>query len=253
MSDTPQEDPYRSFFRPDEAPEALPVAEPIVEEPAPPVFKSPSADTGRLFRSRGAEAAPGALPALSSDEAARLRTMSADAPASLAEPTQSSSAPPAPVAVAPHESAPSAPPLVDPEPSVASKEMPEMVQRRRTDAGVSPLGVYLIVIGTVLVVGFLDSFIGGAGLGWLTGIAVLIASVFCALRVRVSDASVAVIAPPLAYGVAAITVGQLGQSRAGGALISALNNGFFTLADNWFWVIGTTLVALAIVVVRTRR
>jgi hypothetical protein len=28
---------------------------------------------------------------------------------------------------------------------------------------------------------------------------------------------------------------------------------FFTLADNWIWIIGTTLVALVIVVVRRRR
>jgi hypothetical protein len=28
---------------------------------------------------------------------------------------------------------------------------------------------------------------------------------------------------------------------------------FFTLADNWFWVIGATLAALVIVLVRRRR
>lgn len=251
------DDAYRSFFRPDEPDAPAAAAAPAAPLPAPvepeaaPQFSSPSADTGRLFRSRGADAVTGALPAVSAHDAAQLRTLSTAAPA------------PVPAAVAPVDTpavaasagvqAPPFAPLVDPGSPTPSKEMPEMAQRRRADSGVSPLGVYLIVIGAALVFGFLDSKVGGAGLGWITGIAVLVATVYTALKVRLSDASVAVIAPPIAYGIAAITVGQLGQSRAGGTFIAAANNAFFSLADNWFWVIGVTLVALAIVVVRTRR
>ena len=114
-------------------------------------------------------------------------------------------------------------------------------------------GEHVLVIGATVIAGLLDSFISGTGLGWLTGIIFVISSIYCAVKVRVSDASVAVIAPPIAYGIAALTVGQLGQSRAGGAIISAFVNGFTTLSDNWFWIIGTTLAALAVVIVRSRR
>lgn len=276
------DDAYSALFRPEPAVERAPIpfeqapvdvaAEP---EPTPvlePEFTSPSADTGRLFRSRGADAASGAIAALPANQASHLRTMEAEstqtrqavAVSATAHATESAVTPTPQVTPTPAPTAsPAAPPSADQVfaapildvsmPKVSPKASPEMAKSRRTDPGLNPLGVYVIVIGTTLVAGFLDSFISGTGLGWLTGIALIAASVFCALKVRVSDASVAVIAPPLAYGIAAVTVGQLGQSRAGGALISAFVNGFFTLADNWFWVISTTLVALAIVVVRARR
>jgi hypothetical protein len=128
-----------------------------------------------------------------------------------------------------------------------------MSTRRRQEAGLTPAAVYILVIGVTLIAGLIDSKVSGAGLGWITGIALLVSSVYCALRVRLSEISVCVIAPPIAFGIAAITVGQLGQSRAGGALLAWVNNSFFTLADNWFWVIGTTLTCLAIAVVRSRR
>ena len=254
ISDPADDDAYSSLFRPEpiaiRAP-AEPDPEPVVAfvDPQPsavlpdPAFTSPSADTGRLFRSRGADASSGALAALPANQISDLRTMNVQ------------SAPAQPVSEVDTDSdrAVAAPIQALSAPEASPKESQEMAKSRRGDPGLNPMGVYIIVIGVGLVAGFLDSFINGSGLGWLTGVAMLASAVFCALKVRVSDASVAVIAPPLAYGIAAVTVGQLGQSRAGGALISAVVNGFFTLADNWFWVISTTLIALAIVVVRARR
>ena len=257
ISDPADDDAYSSLFRPEpvavRAP-AEPDPEPVVAvvDPQPaqpsavlpdPAFTSPSADTGRLFRSRGADASSGALAALPANQISDLRTMNNE------------SAPVQPVSETDAGSDEVfAPPILEiSAPEASPKESQEMAKSRRGDPGLNPMGVYIIVIGVGLVAGFLDSFINGSGLGWLTGVAMLASAVFCALKVRVSDASVAVIAPPLAYGIAAVTVGQLGQSRAGGALISAVVNGFFTLADNWFWVISTTLIALAIVVVRARR
>ena len=66
-----------------------------------------------------------------------------------------------------------------------------------------------------------------------------------------SDAAVAVIAPPIAFLVATITVGQIGMSATGGFLGRVVGT-FFMLADNWVWIIGSTIVALAIVLVRGR-
>lgn len=124
--------------------------------------------------------------------------------------------------------------------------------RERGQSGVKAIGVYAVTIGATLVAGVLDIFIGGAGLGLVTGVVFLIASLFCALRVRISDAAVAVIAPPIAFFIAAITVGQVGQSSTGG-LLGRFVNTFFMLADNWIWIVGATVIALAIVLVRVRR
>ncbi len=237
FNDPAQDDAYRGLFRPSEAivePEPTP-------EPEPPRVPATSSGTGRLFRSRGAEAESDTLVALSAADAAQLRTMTLQ--------------PDSPVAVVP-EAAPIAPVDV-PVIAVSQGEMPEeladMARRQRHEPGLTPSAVYVIVIGVTLIAGLIDSKVSGAGLGWITGVAFLLSSIYCAARVRVSEVSVSVIAPPIAFGIAAITVGQLGQSRAGGALLAWVNNSFFTLADNWFWVIGTTLVCLAIAVVRSRR
>ncbi|MDO8732308.1 MAG: hypothetical protein Q7L55_07025 [Actinomycetota bacterium] len=247
MTDTPgfndpaQDDAYRSLFRPAKA-QTEPTPEPTpIPEPEPPRAPASSSGTGRLFRSRGAEVEPDSLVALSADEAAHLRTMTLQPESSVAAVAQA--APPAPVIA----SAVIASPIQIPE------ELASMATRRRQEPGLAPSAVYILVIGVTLIAGLIDSKVSGAGLGWITGIALLLGSVYCALRVRLSEVSVSVIAPPIAFGIAAITVGQIGQSRAGGALLAWVNNSFFTLADNWFWVIGTTLVCLAIAVARARR
>ena len=123
--------------------------------------------------------------------------------------------------------------------------------RERHARGLRPIGVYGITIGATIIAGAIDIVVGGAGLGLVTGIVLLLATVFCALRVRRADASVAVIAPPIAFLLAALTTGQIGQSSTGGFLGRIVNT-FFMLADNWVWIIGSTVVALVIVLVRGR-
>jgi hypothetical protein len=59
--------------------------------------------------------------------------------------------------------------------------------------------------------------------------------------------------PPIAFFLAAITAGQAFRGASGGGLINRAQLVFFTLAYNWYWVIGATVVALVIVLVRRRR
>ncbi|MDO9486581.1 MAG: hypothetical protein Q7K25_11045 [Actinomycetota bacterium] len=241
FNDPSQDDDFRSLFRPAEAgPEPTPELEPIAA-PEPARVPTSSSGTGRLFRSRGATAESDTLVALSADEAAHLRTMSVKPEASVVA---------NPAAVAP---TPSLAPILAAPPVEFSEEFADMAQRQRHEPGLAPAAVYILVIGVTLIAGLIDSQLGGAGLGWITGIAFLLSSIYCAARVRLSEVSVSVIAPPIAFAITAITVGQIGQSRAGGALLAWVNNSFFSLADNWFWVIGTTVVCLAIAVVRSRR
>ena len=118
--------------------------------------------------------------------------------------------------------------------------------------GFRPTGAYVIVIGATLIAGLASALFLGSGTGWVTGLVLLLASALVAARIRIPDASVAVIAPPIAFFLACITVGQIGLSGTGG-LVGRVVDVFFALASGWYWVIGPAVVALAIVVWRRRR
>ncbi len=118
--------------------------------------------------------------------------------------------------------------------------------------GFRPTGAYVIVIGATLIAGLASALFLGSGTGWLTGLVLLLASALVAARIRIPDASVAVIAPPIAFFLACITVGQIGLSGTGG-LVGRVVDVFFALASGWYWVIGPAVVALAIVVWRRRQ
>lgn len=118
--------------------------------------------------------------------------------------------------------------------------------------GFRPTGAYVIVIGATLIAGLASALFLGSGTGWLTGLVLLLASALVAARIRIPDASVAVIAPPIAFFLACITVGQIGLTSSGG-LVGRIVEVFFALASGWYWVIGPAVVALAIVVWRRRR
>ena len=251
--EAPEDDPFKALFRDDE-----PVAQANVDVPAAdpdglpavadgnasvaadeaslaPTSRPDLVDTGRLFRSHRVEGHFDAVPAIAPSHAHRLRTL-ASAPAD---------AEPAPAALL----------LADAEPldDAATPPAPRRsVPALRLGGSMTALGVTIVVGGAALVFGLVDALVFGPGLGWLTGIALLIASVLAALRVRLDTAPSAIFAPPLAFFVAAITVGQIGQSVASGALSRAVVV-FFLLAENWLWIIGATVAALVIVVVRTRQ
>ena len=83
--------------------------------------------------------------------------------------------------------------------------------------------------------------------------ALLIASVYAALSVRRADDTVAMIVPPLAFVVAALTAGQINIGAVEGSLFNRAAVVFFTLAENWVWIIVATLAAAVIVLVRRKR
>ena len=118
--------------------------------------------------------------------------------------------------------------------------------------GLRPNGAYAIVIGVTFVAGLASALLLGSGTGLLTGLVLLIASALVAVRVRMPDAAVAVIAPPIAFFVACVTVGQIGLSGSAG-LTGRLLDVFFMLSSGWYWVIGPSAVALGIVIWRRRR
>ena len=203
--------------------------------------------TGRLFRSLRAEghSAETAVPALNLDEAVGLRTMTLGSGAAVASvPVASAAVASAPVASVPVASAPVA---AESAGATPPSDLP-------ATAGLRASGVWFVVLGVTVVIGFADALVTGqTGLGWLTGISLLIASIYAALVVRRADAIVAVIAPPLAFFLATVTAGQLTIPQTGSLLIREAFMIVTTLGNNAIWIFGSTLIALGIVLIRRRR
>jgi len=215
--------------------------------------------TGRLFRSLRAEgaAADEAVPALSLDQAVGLRTVTLGSGPSAETIAPAPVAAPAPVVamadldleyaeVAPRADEESTPPS----PTTA----PAAGRGAHATPGLRAAGVWLVVIGVTVVMGFADALVvGRTQLGWLTGVSLLAASVYGALVVRRDDAIIAVIAPPLAFFLATITAGQLTLPPTGDIIVRESFMVITTLGANAPWIFGSTIVAAVIVLIRRRR
>lgn len=252
----------------------------LVEPPADPAV-------GRLFRSRGGPETAEAITAVGSMQARRLRTMArSDEPAAPPEPAERgepvedfpSSAPaPAPLPVAASgEPAPALEVMANP-PAYATAR-PESAQPRpgrpprrdrtsrrdnergggnvrdeRTSTGsgtLTGLGVYAVTIGVTVILAFGETLFFGGEPGVITGIGLLVVSVFAAFAVRTRDAVNAIFAPPIAFFIAAITAGQfdLNANDLSGRAVAL----FFLLGASWVWIVGSTVAALVIVALRRR-
>lgn len=117
--------------------------------------------------------------------------------------------------------------------------------------GLAPVAVYGVVILVTLVTGLIDVLIG-AGLGWIWGVGMLLSSAYAAFAARKGDGTYAVTAPATAALISVITVGQLNLGASGGSLFDRAVVAFFALGDHWTWIVGSTLLALAIVLIRPR-
>lgn len=259
---------FAGLFRPDEDPPAPvdddephfePIVDPVVDpraEPAdqPPLIPTanPIADTGRLFRSQGVVDHDEAVLALASAHAGRLRTL-----VRLDESVPSAAGPDIEAAsVVAEEEQVLDVAGTDPADATAVGRRARRrkgAQRGHRARGITGGAVYLIVIGVTVLVAFANVLISDGAIGWPTGLALVIASVYAALTVRREDDAVAIIVPPVAFLVAALTAGQLFIGSAEGSLLNRAVVAFFTLADNWIWIIGATAAALVIVLVRRRR
>lgn len=238
------------------------------------------APTGRLFRSLRAEGdtANAAVPALTIDQAVGLRTVSlgdstfgapAVAPAaplvtpSPAEDVFLDDGPP--VGVAPGAASGAASVAVAGAVPVAGAEAAPGIGagttyvggvggRRGAHAapGIRASGVWLVVIGVTVLVAFADVIVVGA-VNWITGLALMAASVYGAFMVRMADWPIAVIAPPLAMFLAVVTAGQLTLGPITDLLVNEALMIVITLGNNVLWIFGATVAALVIVLLRRSR
>jgi hypothetical protein len=128
---------------------------------------------------------------------------------------------------------------------------PRSVHGRGLDAGVPALTAAAMIVGVSLLIGIADVLVTGQ-LGWLTGIALVLVSVYAAATVRPHDGYWVVVTPALAYLLTTITIGQATVTGGGfwvrqGLLIP------FTLGRAALWIVSATVLAALIVGVRRRR
>jgi hypothetical protein len=208
----PEEPAAPSYAAPAAAPSATGAAWDGTVDPAVSSAPATPVNTGRLYRSAGAEG-PATLDAIPAIDPSYV-------PRTVAEPVPSSTV---------------TPPVV-----------------QGGGRGLTYSGVAVVVIAVTVLVAFADALINDK-LGVITGVALAVSSIYAALTVRRSDIWAAVVMPPLAFLVAALTAGQLTLDSSGSLLLREAYMLFRTLAVNAPWILGTTVVCLVIVLVRRAR
>lgn len=234
MTDQPGEE-YEALFRPDQ-PDPIPAPIEAVATQADPV------ETGRVFKSQGVEGNEEALLALPTGRTSKLRTLERVSTPSQAEHISQSG-------IALHAPVPDKAGRI-PAPAVSQGERIRSSGRGAVFGSLSALWIYGITIGATLIFGLLDVLIFGGEPGAFTGVGLLAVSIFVSLAVRSQDDSQAIFAPAIAFFVMAITVGQINVTDT--SLINRFVSVFFILGNNWFWVIGSTIIALGVVAFRRR-
>ena len=239
---------YEGLFRP-ESPQEL-AAEQALADPQTPDSDQPASETGRIFRSQGVLGHDDALIAIPLQKSGRLRTLTRDSQReSLGVPDAEIALPPAAAnasGIAMHAPAPTS----SPHTSSREERKPMSGARSELVGSLSAPWVYLIAISVALVFGLGDVLIFGGEPGLLAGIGLLLATLFTSFAVRSSDDIHAIYAPAISYFIMAATVGQINLTDS-----NLINRGvtvFFILGNNWIWVIGSTVIALAIVALRRR-
>jgi len=256
----PTEDVYS-----DEIPEASEVGGP---EFVPPLHEfgtganvaSTPAQTGRLYRSAGAEgpAAAAAIPALEL-VSAQVESMG----------------------VSTGQAAPAARPISDPRTTPATYHQPtpldidesgdayaidldssDVAKPTRSPraslnpaahrAGLTYSGAAVVILAATVLVGFIDALLNHH-LGWLTGIALVASTIYAALNVRLSDVWAPAILAPLGFLVATLTAGQLTLGSSGSWFVREGYMIFRSLAINAPWIIGATVIGAGIALWRRRQ
>jgi len=244
--------------------ESAPPEEPQAPaEPDAPVEPDMPVDPkeGRLFRSRGAPERGDAIVAIGAMQARRLRTLgraeeSVAAAAPLTQAPQQEISPtdiPLPIAAS-GEPAPALHVMTAPAqqsmPRVRNEHPRDRAQNYVGSGSLTGLGVYAVTIGVTVILALGETFFFGGRPGVITGIGLLVVSIFAAFAVRTHDSVHAIFAPAIAYLIVTLTAGQIGITGSG--FTSRVIVVFFLLGSNWIWIVGSTAAALIIVALRRR-
>jgi hypothetical protein len=224
-------------------------------------------DTGRLYHSAGAEG-PATSDAIAAIPAA-VATAAVAAHVTASPPAVNDVAGPHRVEAADGQYRPEQTPMAAPPTRVAAvrDELPENVEPsvtttshrvgpaatapRAARRGLTYLGALIVIGVPTFLIGLAESVFGG-GVGWLTGVVLLLTTSYAAVAIRSTDSSAPIVIPPLAF---LVTVAIAGQFSLETGKTLAVREGymiFSTLAVNAFWIIGASIVGTIIVLVRRR-
>ncbi len=224
--------------------------------PSPP-RRAPTVDTGRLYRSAGAEGASAlaALPALI--EPARVpdpNTPASNTPA-LPRVTPTSALPlteSAAAGAAPAADSSAVGEANNSDQTAVGTTYGSTSTRSRNaarDSGLTFLGVAVIIFGVTVILAIAD-VIGDRRLGAITGLGFIAACIYSALLVRQRDAIALLVVPPLAWLLMLLTVGQWTVKGTGSLGVREGLLIFEGLSFNAPWILIGTISGVVIVVVR---
>lgn len=125
-------------------------------------------------------------------------------------------------------------------------------QRERKVTGWTYLGVFVVSLALLLPVMAGDMLVN-RGVTLVSACALPVIAVLAASRVRLNDASAAYWAPALVWLIAVETVGQIGRDFTVETVRSQAVHLAYGLANNAVTVLGSTVAALTVVLIRRSR
>ena len=196
-------------------------------------------NTGRLFRAASVddEVLTDAIPAIPS-ERARVEDVLPDEAFRTQEPD-------AAVAVT------SVAVLEEVTPAVS--EQPPTPADVVVDGGLSTRWVWIVIVGVTALMAIADILIRKQGIGWVTGVGLLAATIYCAIASQRAAMWWSAIAPPLAVALTILTVGQAALTRSSSLIISEALNLLDSLGRTAPFVVASVIAAVVICFVRRRR
>ena len=118
--------------------------------------------------------------------------------------------------------------------------------------GLTPAAAVVLVVVVTFVAGLLSAATGH-GFGFGFNVIYLAVVLYVSLRIYTSDRFTAVVAPPLAYAFTLLIAGRFDTTDDGHTIKLLVENMFLNLSLNAPWLVGTTLAAIVIAIVRGRR
>jgi hypothetical protein len=121
-----------------------------------------------------------------------------------------------------------------------------------TGAGLSGAAATVLALLVVVSAGVVSAA-SGNGFGTAFNVVYLLVVLYLAFRTRVEDRFIAVIVPPVAYALA-LGVGSFFDSETpGSGVFLTIQNAFVPFFLNAPWLVGATVAAIVITLVRGRR
>ena len=121
------------------------------------------------------------------------------------------------------------------------------------DGGLSTRWVWIIIVGVSVLMAIADILIRKQGIGWVTGVGLLAATVYCAMASQRASMWWSAVAPPLAIALTIITVGQATLTRSNSLVISEALNLLDSLGRTAPFIVASVIAAVITCFVRRNR